>query len=117
MSDKIEKIYTDGSGDGRMAWYNETTGESWSGEQPGATSNETEYLAVFEALNATKSKDIEILSDSKLVVSQLNRDWHIKDDRMRELFDKVQRLILDKELKVKFTWIPREENPAGKYLG
>jgi ribonuclease HI len=113
----VQKIYTDGSGDGRMAWYNETTGESWSGKREGATSNEAEYLAVYNALESAKVNDIEIVSDSKLVVHQLKREWHIKDDKMRELFDKVQKLIQDRGLNVKFIWIPREKNPAGKYLG
>jgi ribonuclease HI len=112
-----EKIYTDGSGDGRMAWFNETTGESWSDRRENITSNEAEYLAVHSALQRAKSKDIEILSDSKLVVNQLNREWHIKDDRMRALFDKVQDIVKDRRLTVTFKWIRRSENPAGKYLG
>jgi len=115
-----QKIYTDGSGDGRMAWFNETTGESWSGQQPNITSNEAEYIAVLTALQsatADESTEIEILADSKLVVNQLKREWHIKDDKMRVLFDKIQQLIRERNLKVEFTWIPREENPAGKYLG
>lgn len=111
------KIYTDGSGDGRMAWYNETINESWSGQQPGLTNNETEYLAVYKALEATKSKEVEILSDSKLVVNQLNREWHIKDASLRELFDKIQNLIRERGLVVEFKWVPRKNNPAGKYLG
>jgi len=113
----IHKIYTDGSGDGRMAWYNEATGESWSGQQPGLTNNEAEYLAVHKALEAATSKDVEILSDSKLVVNQLKREWHIKDDKLRVLFDKVQALIRERGLKVEFKWVPRKDNPAGKYLG
>lgn len=112
------KIYTDGSGDGRMAWYNESTGESWSGEQPDTTNNEAEYIAVQKALEAAESNaEIEILSDSKLVVNQLNREWHIKDARMRELFDKIQALIRERGLKVEFRWVNRKNNPAGKYLG
>jgi len=116
-SSVTQKIYTDGSGDGRMAWFNETTGESWSGRQAGLTNNEAEYLAVYEALKAAQSKEIEIVSDSKLVVSQLKRDWHIKEDRLRGLFDKVNTLIREKGLKVKFNWVPRTQNKAGKYLG
>lgn len=112
------KIYTDGSGDGRMAWYNDTTGESWSGQQPGLTNNEAEYLAVYKALETADSDaEIEILSDSNLIVNQLNREWHIKDDRMRKLFDKIQRLIRERRLKVEFCWVARKDNPAGKYLG
>ena len=101
-----------------MAWYNETTGESWSGQEPDITSNEAEYTAVLNALqNVETTDEIEILADSKLVVNQLNREWHIKDAKMRTLFDKIQQLIREKQLKVEFTWISREENPAGKYLG
>lgn len=116
---KPERIYTDGSGSGKMAWFNETTGEHWSGEKRGITSNEAEYLAVYDALSKVEpsSGNVEILSDSMLVVNQLNREWHIKDDRMRELFDKVCKLIQEKKLSVKFVWVPREDNPAGKYLG
>lgn len=113
----VQKIYVDGSGDGRMAWFNEATGESWSGQQQGLTSNEAEYMAIYNALEATAAKEIEILSDSKLVVSQLNREWHIKESRLRKLFDKVHELIRDRGLSVEFKWIPRKENKAGKYLG
>lgn len=100
-----------------MAWFNETTNESWSGQQPGLTSNEAEYTVVYKALEAAETKEIEILSDSKLVVNQLNREWHIKDERMRELFDKIHKLIRERGLKVEFKWVPRKDNPAGKYLG
>jgi len=113
----VQKIYTDGSGDGRMVWYNETTGEHWSGRQAGLTNNEAEYLAVYNALKSAKTKNIEILSDSKLVISQLKREWHIKEERMRELFNKVHKLIRDRSLSVKFIWVARKNNPAGKYLG
>lgn len=112
-----QKIYTDGSGDGRMAWFNETTGESWSGRRSNVTNNEAEYLAIQNALESVKTKEVEVLSDSKLVVSQLKREWHIKESRLRELFDKVHELIRDRKLKVTFTWVRREENKAGKYLG
>lgn len=111
------RIYTDGSGDGRMAWYNETTGESWSGHQSGVTNNEAEYLAISNALEAAKVKEVEIVSDSKLVVSQLKREWHIKEDGLRRLFDGVHSLVRERGLKVEFKWVPREENKAGKYLG
>jgi len=113
----MEKIFTDGSGDGRIAWYDETADESFSAKSAASTNNEAEYLAVLDALKKTKSKDVEILSDSKLVVSQLKREWHIKEPRLRELFDEVQALIKQRGLKVNFVWIPRGKNPAGKYLG
>jgi ribonuclease HI len=76
-----------------------------------------EYTVVYKALEAAESKEIEILSDSKLVVNQLKREWHIKDERMRELFDKIHKLIRERSLKVEFRWVSRKDNPAGKYLG
>jgi ribonuclease HI len=112
-----ERIFTDASGDGRIAYYNETRDDGWSGQSEAKTNNEAEYLAVIAALEAAKDKDIEIIADSKLVVEQLNRNWHIKEARMRELFDRVQKLIKEKGIKVKFSWTARENNPAGKYLG
>jgi ribonuclease HI len=113
----MQKIYTDGSGDGRMAWYNEDTNKGWSGQKEGLTNNQAEYLAIYNALSSVEDKNIEILSDSNLAVNQLNREWHIKEGSLRELFDKIQNLINERGLNVKFTWIPREENKAGKYLG
>lgn len=113
----MERIFTDGSGDGRIAWYDETTGENWSGRKSGVTNNEAEYLAIEDALSKVKSKDVEIVSDSQLVVSQLKREWHIKEARLRKLFDRVQKLIRERGLNVKFSWIRREGNLAGKYLG
>ncbi len=112
----MQKIYVDGSGDGRYCWINETNGTNKTYLEKGLTNNEAEYLAVLRALQEN-SGEIEILSDSKLVVNQLNGEWHIKEVRLRELFDKVQKVIKEKGVKATFTWIPREENRAGKYLG
>lgn len=111
-----QKIYVDGSGDGRFCWYNETTNQSKSYRKKGITNNQAEYFAVYNALIENEG-EIEILSDSKLIVNQLNRSWHIRDENLRELFDKVQEIIRRKNLNVKFTWIKRKENKAGKYLG
>ena len=113
----LHRIFTDGAGDGRMAWYNETTKESWSAKTHVSSNNEAEYLAIYNALNSANTKNIEILSDSQLVVNQLKREWAIKSDRMRDMFDKVYYIIDLRGLQVTFTWIPREKNPAGKYLG
>lgn len=112
----MDRIYVDGSGDGRFCWYNETTNTNKSYRKVGITNNEAEYLAVYNALVENIANEIEILSDSKLVVNQLNRNWHIKEDRLRELFDKIQKIIKIKK-KVTITWVSRRANPAGKYLG
>lgn len=113
----MQTIYTDGSGDGRMAWYNETTKEMKSDREDGMTNNEAEYTAVIRALETVEDKDVKIMSDSKLVVNQLKGEWHIKGEQLRKLFDTVHDIIKKRELNVEFVWVPREENPAGKYLG
>lgn len=57
---------------------------------------------------------IEIRSDSEVTVKQLNRQWHIREDRLRRLAQQVWNQI--QNLDVKFTWVPRYENLAGKML-
>jgi ribonuclease HI len=113
----MQKIFTDASGDGRIAYYNQTLDEGFSDKSEAKTNNEAEYLAVIAALQAAKDPEIEIVSDSKLIVGQLRREWHIKESRLRELFDRVQKIIKEKGMKVTFSWVAREQNPAGKYLG
>ena len=87
--------------------------------QFGKTNNEAEYLAVLAALEELPKYQknplviTEILSDSQLVVNQLNHKYHIKESRLRELAMRVWQISGN----VKFTWIPREKNLAGKLLG
>jgi len=78
------------------------------------TNNEAEYIAVIRALEKFSPEVAEILSDSQLVVNQLNLKWSTKEDRLRNYGNQVHKLA---QGKVKFTWIPREQNPAGRLLG
>jgi len=111
-------IFVDGSGDGRFCWYNETNNTSNSYKIKDITNNQAEYLATVKALeNVPDNSEVEILSDSQIMVNQLNRIFHLKEDKLRELFDKIQNIIKEKSLRVTFVWIPREKNKAGKYLG
>ena len=108
------KVYTDGSSDGKYGFFIEETNTAKVFTKENITNNQAEYLAVLEALKATK-RDIEIYSDSKLVVNQLNHKWHIKDDNLRNLAVEIWKQIGNR--KVSFIWIPREQNKAGKLLG
>lgn len=77
------------------------------------TSNEAEYIAIIEAIK--DNPDVKtILSDSKLAVNQLNTRWYIKTEALRALAIQVWNLA---QGNVKFVWIPREENRAGRVLG
>jgi len=79
----------------------------------GLTSNQAEYYAITKALDNPEAT--EILSDSQLAISQLNGKYAIRDQKMKRSVMVIWELIKDRE--VKFTWIPRKENLAGRILG
>jgi ribonuclease HI len=82
-----------------------------------------EYMAVAAALawflpyasvNDYPSNDeIEILSDSQLVVNQLNGEWRVRHSNVKPIAA-VTHLLIEQLNQlgwvVKATWIPREEN-------
>lgn len=112
------KIFTDGSGKtGKYAYViDEPRKKSVKIFQRNKiTSNEAEFLAVIQALKENPRENIEIFSDSELMVNQLNQDYAIREDRLRKLAEEVWGLCEGRE--VSFTWIPREKNKAGKVLG
>jgi len=82
------------------------------------TNNEAEYQAVvfglqkFKALfskELAKNTEVEIRSDSELMVKQLNAQYKILDEKIQPLFLKIWNLKFDfKSVKLKL--IPRERN-------
>lgn len=77
-----------------------------------ATNNEAEYRAVAAALElATKyTKDnLDLFLDSEFVVKQLNKEFRVKEPRMKVLFDRVKKLE-NRFKKVTYNHIPREKN-------
>ena len=77
------------------------------------TNNEAEYTAVFFALKRAvelEASEIDLFSDSSLIVNQLNWDWKVKEDRLKSLKLDIEKLIKDNKLKVNFNWIKREKN-------
>ncbi len=90
--------------------YSEYLGET--------TNNDAEYKAVIFALKKFKAlfgkkiaetSEIEIKSDSELMVRQLNGEYKIENQNIGELFLEIWNLKIDYK-KVKFTLIPREKN-------
>ncbi|MBU2540134.1 ribonuclease HI family protein [Patescibacteria group bacterium] len=82
------------------------------------TNNEAEYKAVIFALKKFKAlfgkklaenTEIEIRSDSELLVSQVNSEYKILDEKIQKLFLELWNLRLDFK-KIKFKHIPREKN-------
>lgn len=90
----------------------------------GATNNEAEYQAVILALKKFKAlfgkklaenSEIEVRSDSELLVSQINGQYKILEEKIRELFVDLWNLRTDFK-KIKFTFIPRAKNKEADRL-
>jgi len=112
-----------------MRWY--CDGSGWNGQSSGfavvpekgmaiveeqkkeLTNNQMEYAAVIRALAFCNIGD-EILTDSLLVVNQVNGKWRVKESHLKPLCAAAQHHLKDKSATLK--WIPREENKAGKYF-
>lgn len=101
-------IYKDGE---QLVRYRENIGI--------ATNNIAEYTAVIKALTLIRENassymlsvaSIEFYSDSKLMVSQLNGFYKVKNAKIRELVFKIR--ILEQELKIPilYHYIPRSYN-------
>ena len=117
------RIYTDGAGkrpDGKgsgFAWIREDTEERYIERVDNLSNNVAEYLAVISALKKIRPRsNVEILTDSLLVVSQLRGDYRIHDSKLAKLAGEVRTIAEHKRLNLKLTWVPRKENRAGKLL-
>lgn len=89
-----------------------------------ATNNEAEYQAMIFALKKVKAlfgkektsqMEIEIRSDSQLIVRQLNHQYRIKEESLQPLFIKIWNSMIDFK-KVGFKEISREENKEADRL-
>jgi ribonuclease HI len=113
-------VYVDGSGGSSSGYgyFVKETGESFYEKKSEITNNQAEYMAIISVLkNFSESTDeITIFSDSKNTVSQLNHEFAINNDQLRELAREAWGM-LSKIPNVKLVWIPRNENLAGKMLG
>ena len=96
--------------------YGETIGEE--------TNNVAEYKAVIFGLKKAKhllggekavEREIEIRSDSELVMNQLNGEYKVKEEDLKPLFIDVWNLKQDFK-DVIFKHVPREENKEADKL-
>ena len=72
-----------------------------------STNNIAEYRAVINALRAAqKGKGIQLFSDSRLVVNQLNGTFKVKKEHLQPLYAKAKILMKEKGIKIK--WVPRD---------
>lgn len=116
----VLNIYVDGSGGSSsgFGFFVKETGESFYKKEQNITNNQAEYMAIIQVLKKfLDSKDeINIYSDSKNTVSQLNHEYAINNAELRALAMEAWNLI-GKYQNLKIVWIPRKENLAGKMLG
>jgi ribonuclease HI len=120
---KAIRIFTDGAGqrvDGKgsgFCWLREDSGERHIERVDGLSNNVAEYKAVISALQKMKQgATVEILADSLLVVSQMRGEWRILDPALAKLSGEVKTIAERKRLNLTLTWIPRNQNRAGKLL-
>ena len=88
------------------------------------TNNEAEYLAAIFALQKfkalfgkklTKNTDLEVKSDSELLIKQIKGEYKILEPKIQELFLKLWNLTIDFK-KIKFILISREKNKTADAL-
>lgn len=120
-------IYTDGGARGNPgpAAIGVLVGNKGYSEKIGNTTNNiAEYKAVVFALKKakhllggkkTKETEIEIRSDSELLVNQVNGEYKIKDKNLQPLFIEIWNLKQDFK-NVAFEYIPREKNKEADKL-
>ncbi|MHA7733200.1 reverse transcriptase-like protein [Nitrosopumilus sp. S6] len=113
-------VYVDGSGgsSGGYGFFVKETGESFYEKKPEITNNQAEYLAIISALNkfVDSDEEVTIYSDSKNTVNQLNHEFAINNEQLRNLAREAWEMI-GKFSNLSIIWVPRKENLAGKMLG
>lgn len=81
------------------------------------TNNEAEYMALIMLLKAAKDRGIRslrVFGDSKLVVSQVSRQWKINLPHLRLLAKEAWDLA--DGMDISYSWIPREVNKRADML-
>ena len=112
-------IYTDASGKGDIAVVIDgrlTIHELYSSKK--YSSNDLEYIAVKRAVETLPKNSIAVLhSDSQLVINQLLFTHTIHKKRHRQFVRDIHSTMNKNNLIIKFKWVKRRKNKAGKYLG
>ena len=83
-----------------------------------ATNNVAEYRALVEGLRKAVevgADDLEVVSDSELLVHQMRDEWKVKNEALKLLWVDAQELA-DKLRKVTFTAVRREHNELADRL-
>jgi len=88
------------------------------GHGKGMTNNVAEYSGMLRVAEWLKEQDIDdeiiIKGDSQLAINQMMGIWQIKSATSKHFVPKIRKLLEGK--KVKFIWIPREQNEEADML-
>lgn len=82
------------------------------------TNNEAEYMALIAGLTVAQQKnikEIESYLDSELIVKQLNKEYKVKNERLKLLYEKVISLVGSFD-NVAFKHVKREKNKKADAL-
>jgi ribonuclease HI len=83
-----------------------------------ATNNVAEYRALVEGLRKAAElqvHELEVISDSELLVHQMRGEYKVKKDTLRELWEEAGELA-DRIGKVSYTAVRREHNELADRL-
>jgi ribonuclease HI len=83
-----------------------------------ATNNVAEYRALLAGLEKAVElglRDVEVVSDSELLVKQMRGEYKIKNEALRELADEAERLE-DRLGRVTYVAVRREQNELADKL-
>ncbi|MGD9129416.1 MAG: ribonuclease HI family protein [Candidatus Woesebacteria bacterium] len=87
------------------------------------TNNEAEYLAFLKSLvwisNYSQKHEIDAAKwhlDSKLVVEQINKNWKVKEDRLKVFVKEAWQKLALLPYPTKVTYISREKNKEADRL-
>jgi ribonuclease HI len=124
-------IYTDGGSRGNpgpagigVSVVNEKGEEIYFyGEAIGtATNNEAEYQGFLHSAEWLARQDLDEIAtvdwklDSKLVVEQLQRNWKVKEPRMREYAQKAWQILDSLSISFSISHVPRAQNKRADAL-
>jgi probable phosphoglycerate mutase len=83
-----------------------------------ATNNVAEYSALIAGLESALERgvtDLEVVSDSELLVNQMRGDYKVKNEKLRELVGEADALAR-RLSKVSYTAVRREHNELADTL-
>lgn len=97
-----------------------TEGSKEKKPSPSNTNNVAEYTALKEGIsNYLKlggKGPLHVRGDSKLVISQMSGKWKVNNENLAKIKEETASIIKKHNLKVKFTWVPREQNSIADRL-